>query len=618
MPAMRLALGLLLLALAAPAVAQAADTPTARTLSQDGPEGRYLMEGDWLFRLDAADRGVSRRYHRQRSTAGWTTVQVPHAWNVGDHSVASMNGSVGWYRKDFELPSAAAALDWAVRFESVNYRSRVWLNGRAVGSHAGAYLPFTVLLKGLKRRGVNRLVVRVDSRRTATDLPPGRISPRTRLPTGGWWNYGGILREVYLQRLTTLQIQSALVTPRLRCATCDATAVLQARVRNVSSGRRRATVSGTFGDQSVRLGTSSLRPGESARFRGSLTLRDPHLWSPRDPYLYPAAIEVRVGGRLVGRWNVHTGVRSVGVSGGRLTLNGRPVQLRGVGLHEDSASQGFAVDNTWRRWLLDRAKELGATMLRTHYPMHPYIHEVADREGLLIWSEIPVYAHKSSLIDDITPRAVAELRHNIETNGSHPSVLIWSIANELSSKPGPTQGTYIRRAARAARDLDPTRPVGLAVAGYPGAGCQARYRPLDVIGVNDYFGWYPGPQGSLFDRDKLSPYLDSLRGCYPNDALMVTEFGAEANRDGSVEDKGTYAFQQDFANFHLGVFATKPWLSGALYWAINEFRVRPEWDGGNPFPASPIHQKALLHYDGTPKPAWADVQRWYQATPQFP
>ena len=229
------------------------------------------------------------------------------------------------------------------------------------------------------------------------------------------------------------------------------------------------------------------------------------------------------------------------------------MQLRGVGLHEDTAAQGFAVDNAFRRWLVDRAKELGATMLRTHYPMHPYIHELADREGLLIWSEIPVYAHKSSLIDDITPRAIAELRDNIETNGSHPSVLIWSIANELSSKPGPDPGhLHPPRRARRARELDPTRPVGLAVAGYPGAGCQARYRPLDVIGVNDYFGWYPGPQGALFDRDKLSPYLDSLRRCYPNDALMVTEFGAEANRDGSVEDKGTYAFQQDFVELPPG------------------------------------------------------------------
>ena len=116
---------------------------------------------------DAADRGVRRRYYRQTSTAGWSSVAVPHAWNVGDHTVASMNGSVGWYRKDFELPDTSAALDWAVRFESVNYRARVWLNGREVGSHAGAYLPFTVPLDRLRR--INRLVVRVDSRRD--DVP---------------------------------------------------------------------------------------------------------------------------------------------------------------------------------------------------------------------------------------------------------------------------------------------------------------------------------------------------------------------------------------------------------------------------------------------------------------
>jgi beta-glucuronidase len=617
MRAMRLALALLILVFVVPAAAQAADTPTAKTLYTDGAEGRYLMEGKWLFRLDPSDRGVKGRYYRRRSTAGWTTVTVPHAWNVGDHSVASMNGSVGWYRKDFELPSASAALDWAVRFESVNYRATVWLNGRKVGANAGAYLPFSVLLNRVSRRGTNRLVIRVDSRRGPTDLPPGRISPRTNLPTGGWWNYGGILREVYLQRIDTMQMQSATVNPRLGCATCDSTVVMETRLRNVAGRARRATVTGTFGDRAVKLGTRTIRGGRTASFRGSFTLADPHLWSPRDPFLYPAAIEVRVGSRLVGRWTASSGVRSVKVSGGRLLLNDRAVSLRGVGVHEDNQAQGFAVDNTWRRWLVDRAKELGASMLRTHYPMHPYIHELADREGLLIWSEIPVYGHKSTYIDDITGRALKQLRRNIETNASHPSVLIWSIANELSSEPGATQGTYIRRATKLADQLDPTRAVGLAVAGYPAAGCQRRYGPLDVVGVNDYFGWYTGPSGSLFDRNKLSAYLDSLRSCYPNDAIMVTEFGAEANRAGSVEDKGTYAFQQDFVNYHLGVFASKPWLSGALYWALNEFRVRPEWDGGNPFPSSPIHQKALIHYDGTPKPAFADVQRWFTTTPQF-
>ena len=172
-------LGVLLLALAAPAAAQAADTPTARTLYEDGPEGRYLMEGDWLFRLDAADRGSAAATTARRARPAGARSRSRTPGTSATTRWRSMNGSVGWYRKDFELPDTSAALDWAVRFESVNYRARVWLNGREVGSHAGAYLPFTVPLQRPPAR-VNRLVVRVDSRRTATDLPPGARSARAR------------------------------------------------------------------------------------------------------------------------------------------------------------------------------------------------------------------------------------------------------------------------------------------------------------------------------------------------------------------------------------------------------------------------------------------------------
>ena len=138
-----------------------------------------------------------------------------------------------------------------------------------------------------------------------------------------------------------------------------------------------------------------------------------------------------------------------------------------------------------------------------------------------------------------------------------------------------------------------------------------------MLGLNDYFGWYPGPSGQIFDRTKLSGYLDAARNCYPDKALMVSEFGAEANRDGPIEEKGTWAFQQEWINYQLGVFATKPWLSGAIYWALNEFWVRPGWEGGNPRPTQPLHQKGLITYDGVKKPAWADVQRAFTTTPQF-
>jgi len=151
--------------------------------------------------------------------------------------------------------------------------------------------------------------------------------------------------------------------------------------------------------------------------------------------------------------------------------------------------------------------------------------------------------------------------------------------------------------------------------GYRTALCQApSYAPLQVIGINDYFGWYVGPGGQIFDRTQFPAYLDAVRACYPRQAIMISEFGAEANRDGPPEEKGTFAFQQDFVNFQLGVFAAKPWLSGAIYWALNEFWVRPGWDGGDPRPQPPVFQKGLITYDGQRKPAWSDVQRWYKAT----
>src|SRR5215217_7914684 len=558
MRSLRLPLAVLAALTLLPAAAQAADVPSAKTLYADGPSGRFLVDGQWLFRLDGADRGVGQHFERQTSTAGWSRVAVPNVWNVGDDSQASMRGSVGWYRKDFALPDKRAALEWAVRFESVNYRSRVFLNGREIGRNAGAYIPFTLRLKGLKRSGVNRLVVRVDSRRLPTDFPPSGLSS-TGNATGGWFNYGGIQREVYLQKLDTVQFNTVRVLPRLSCASCPATVDFTLALENVKSGSRRISAIAKYGSKRIGL-----------------------------------------GGRTVRTYGLKSGVRSIKVSRGRLYLNGRPVNLRGVGVHEDTRAQGSAVDNAFRERLVAEARAVGATMLRTHYPMHPYVHELADRLGLLIWSEIPVYAVKTTYLKRESVRALAakEMRRNVEANLNHPSVFTWSVGNELSPKPGPVQGEYIRRAAEIAKDIDPTRPTSIAFAGYPSAGCQTEYSPLDIVGVNEYYGWYPGPGGKLFDREGLGAYLDSVRRCYPRHAILVTEFGAEANREGPVEEKGTWAFQQDFVNYHLGVFATKSWLSGAVYWALNEFRVKPDWEGGNPRPQPPVHQKGLLTYDG--------------------
>jgi len=595
-------------------------TPQAVGAASWGPGERYGLGGSWLLRFDRGV-GLSRGFQSSTSTAGWSPVSVPSAWNATDQSKASMTGTVAWYRKDFELPPAAAASTWIVRFESVNNRVTAWLNGRPIGSHAGAFLPFELALPArvLKTHGANHLVLRVDSRRAASDLPKA----------GLWWNYGGILRTVYLERVDRVGFASVQVLPRLPCPTCDASIEFRVMLRNYSSAPQNVRLKSTYGGLAVDLGAAIVGAGATSTFIKQATLPKPQLWSPASPHLYDVTLDLALGPqaggaeewRPAGHYFLRSGVRSIGVSPhGTLLLNGQQLNFRGVGLIEDSKDLGAALNDSIDRRLIAEAKNLGATAIRSQYPLGEHLEELADENGLLLWSEIPVDKIPPRYLADrsFRDRAVAKLRENILTNSSHPSIIVWSIANELAPEPDAAQGAYISQAVSAAHALDPTRPVGLAVAAYPSAGCQAHYyAPLEVVGLNDYFGWYPGPVGDLKNRNGLSGYLDAMHACYRGKALLVTEFGAEANRPGPVAERGTYAFQQDFVKFHLNVFATKPWLGGAVYWALQEFRVRPGWGGGNPRPTPPIHAKGLISFSGTLKPAYYDVQKIYRATTQL-
>lgn len=616
----------LLLALAATtglaAPAQGADVPSNRTLYETGPSGRYLIDGQWLFRLDRQGRGLAGHYERQHTTAGWRNVVVPYSWNATDYSNASHIGTVAWYRKDFELPTASAAYKWVTRFESVNYRATVWLNGIEIGTNEGAFLPFELRLpsSALKRTGVNRLVVRVDNRRTPDDLPPAGLSRGRNQPTGGWWNYGGLLREVYLRRISHVDFSTVQVLPDLPCRTCDATVLVRTVVRNYDSIAQSVHVSGSFGKQAFDAGTLTISPDGFIVFTKRIKVVKPELWSPKSPHLYPVELAATVGGRVAQTWKAHSGIRSIKVVGGHLYLNGLPTNFRGFGLHEDSLLKGFAIDNDDRAKIVAAVQDLGGTLMRAHYPMHPELLELADQQGLLVWSEIPMYQVRSTAIKHPETRAkgVAMLSKNVLTNGNHPSIVVWSIANELNSQVKRPQASYIAAAVRTAHQLDPTRPVGQAVAGDPRLPCQKGFAPLDVIGINEYFSWYAGPDGATADPTLLSGFLDKVHRCYPKKAIVVTEFGAEANRDGPAEERGTYQYQQAFVKRQLALLAKKTFLSGALYWALQEFRVRPSWDGGNPRPNPPFHEKGLITLKWEKKPAYFDVQRIFHAVDQFP
>ncbi len=602
-----------------PAPTTLVTVPKGAPPSFEGQDGRRTIDGPWLLRLDPGDTGLAERLFAQTTIDGWSATTVPNAWNARDDSTASFTGSVAWYRKDFRLPSRARTLSWIARFESVNFRATVWLNGRKLGDHVGGYLPFEFDLSNVNRGGVNRLVARVDNRRPVNDLigAAGELP----IPPGGWWNYGGLLREVVLRPVDRVDIGTVQVEPSLPCVRCSATVTVRAGVRNLSHTSQQIHLTGRFGTLPIDFGMLTIAPRATATFTRALLVPKPKLWSPAHPNLYAVRLTAAVmrKGKAptpVAGYGLRTGIRSLTVTkSGQLVLNGDVVHFRGVAMHEDTATAGAAMDAATRARVMALVQDSGSTLLRAHYPLHPAMQELADREGVLIWSEIPVtYQLPEADLGRAAFRTLAmqQLRDDIIANRNHPSVTVWSVGNEMASVAGRNQAAYLRQAAALVRQLDPTRPVGLAFAGHPETPCQAAYEPIDVLGMNDYFGWYTGFGGNIADRDELSAFLDALRKCYPSKAVAVTEFGAEANRDGSSEEKGTYSFQEDFIRYHLGVFASKPWLTGSVYWALQEFRVRPFWGGGNPWGTPPFHTKGVVRLDFTQKPGYAalrDAQR---------
>jgi beta-glucuronidase len=583
---------------AAPAGAQTVTTPSPGGYYADGHTGRYLLDGPWLFRRSTSDR--------------WTQITVPNAWNATDESPASMRGSVGWYRKDFRLPRVPKGSSWIVRFESVNYRSTVYLNGHVLGKHEGGYIPFEFDLSHLKR-GTNTLLVRVDNHRNLNTLPVLKTLSNG-LPSGGWWNYGGILREVYLRHVNKVDLQEFLARPLLPCRGCAASVLLRATVRNMTAKRQKVIVRASVGPSRARLPSVILPPHGITEVATKVGIRRPRLWEPGSPNLYNVSAAALVGGRDGSGWSMEIGIRSIRVSrSGRVLLNGLPIMLRGASFHEEDVTVGAALTPDMRSQIWQELRGLDATFTRAHYPLHPWFLEQADRDGILVWDQVPMYQTPNSITEkkSIRSKGLRYLKALVARDENHPSVLTWSIGNEMPTRVGTGQQRYIREAAHVLHQIDPTRLRALDYSGYPSALPSSTYHVLDALGVNCYFGWYPGPGGQIDDRAELGPFLDQVHRYYPTKALFVTEFGAEANRDGPIDEKGTYNFQRQLVEDHLAVYDSKPFVNGALVWALRDFRVRPDWDGGNPKPQSPLNQKGLSDQSGKPKPAYAAVKRMF-------
>jgi hypothetical protein len=625
------------------AVALSALAFPSAALAQQAVPSEHTLSSGWQYRTQAAAPAPPQPAPPEETEPGaeaasrpltppgratqngdWRSAHVPSVFDT--RALPQLYpGTVRRYRVNFVGPPTPRGFSWLIRFDSVRRNAAVILNGRRIGRNVDPYTPFTVPARGLRPGRKNHLEVIVD----------GRKDPQ--LPEA-WWNWNGIVRPVHLIPAGPAHIEDLGTMSRVRCKgparNCGAELLIDGQLQRRSRGMISPSLDVRLRSPRGRLVERTFKlPRQRAKsryFKLSMRVPAPVLWSPDSPQLYRAVLTLRNGDRVMERERRHVGLRSVVVKHGHLYLNNRRIQLRGAAIHEDMPGSGAALTAADMDRIVSDLKELGANITRAHYLLNPGLLNRLDRAGIMVWSQSPIWqrdsARGTNLLRDPKQlaRALLTVRRTVTEARNHPAVLTHSVANELTFTPDqhPATRRFLLAARALAHKTDPTLPISVDIKGRAGFAEQFTYHPFDMLGLNQYFGWYRW----VADFSLLEPYIYELRDEYPAKAIVMTEFGSEGREElaGAAPDvKGGYAFQSFHAQRTLDVIDRSPVLSGAIYWTLREFEINPGWQGGAgrrppPYWPNTRHQKGLLTYDGAKKPAWYLVRDRYHATPLYP
>lgn len=569
----------------------------------------------WRYRADRDNRGRDRGWGRGRF--GGRVVGVPYSPNAkafgGAAGRRAYDGAVGWFAKDFDAPVAGL---YAVRFESAHHRATVFVDGEAVREHVGAYEPFSARVR--LDRGRHTIAVRVDWR-----------GPRRQANSGwarAWFNYGGLNRPVTLMRLGRSELGALAVRTRLRGGRRRARVDLSVRVRNRAAARsvrlRGAISRGGSTVKALDFGSARVGAGTSRALRTSVTIDAPALWSPAAPALYELRIDVPGEASLRRR----IGLREIGWSEARLQLNGEPLTLRGAALPPDARGRGDALRPADEERLVAGLRAAGANATRSQLPLSESMLARLDAAGILVWQEIGPWEPGGRWRFE-TPAQIAAARDRAlrvaEAAQASPSVLTWTLTNEVAGNGQPAQQEYVRRTARALRALDPTRPIAADLWGrvLPNRG-GGMFDSLDAIGVTDYIGWYEGLDlDAAAQAAKAGARLAKLRSLFPGKPLVVTELGAAGTARISGAAFGGLRHQASMLARRLRALRDEPGLGGVIVWNLRDYALRPDFRGGSVLDLRPqlrltpgLNEKGLFDFRGRAKPALAAVRRAYRQT----
>lgn len=562
------------------------------------------LDGLWNYVIDPFDIGRRKPRNRralwkdERAVPGgplveyeWDsspTIRIPGDWNSRVAELGFYDGPV-FFRRLFDAAPSSAGRQFIV-FEAVNYHATVWLNGAQIGTHEGGFTPFWLEVTGQLKAGQNLIVVRADSRHSNQSLPSVDFD---------WQNYGGITRSVWLVETAVTTIQDQFI--RLEGGRIVADIALDGPR---AGGQRVQLAVPRLGIDLAGITDAAGRVQLSARPR-SLTL-----WSPDNPVLYDVTVtagQERISERI--------GFRTITTRGRDLLLNGKPVFVRGIALHEEAfgATASRTVSDAQARALLQTAKDAGCNFVRlAHYPHGAAMSRLADEMGLLVWAEIPVYwediDYANPKVLELARTMMAEL---VLRDRNRASVVMWSVANETPRKPERT--AFLQRVIADVRALDPTRLLTAALDKNPDIGGvkdgdslirvdDPLGAALDVIAVNQYEAWYSSRTPDQIAQVSFENMFDK--------PMLFSEFGADAlyGHRGPRAERWTEDYQAWLFAETLKLVERTPGCVGCVPWLLKDFRSPRRWHGR--FQAN-WNRKGIVNEEGRRKLAFDVLKSFY-------
>ena len=508
------------------------------------------------------------------------SLKVPGDWNTQRERLFFYEGCV-WYKRNFRHEPHAGK-HTVLYFGAVNYEAVVYVNGKKVGTHEGGFTPFNYDITDVVVPGDNFLIVKVDNKRRANAVPTNIFD---------WWNYGGITRDVVLLEVDEVYVEDYSIS------------LFEKDSKKISmSVRLNRPQLGKQVEVSIPELKIKKKLMTDAEGCASLVVKaKPQLWSPESPKLYK--MDIVCGNDRI---SDEIGFRTIETSGKQILLNGKPIFLKGISIHEEKTNGGGRANGTEdAHLLLGYAKELGCNFVRlAHYPHNEWAVREAERMGVLVWSEIPCYWTIAWTDPKTYDNAARQLTDMIRRDHNRANVIIWSIANETPHSAERDQ--FLSRLAKHARSLDSTRLISMAMEVTSASNNVNTLKDnmnqyVDVISFNEYIGWYR----DVNDAAKMSwvvPY---------DKPVIISEFGGGALKGyhGAKNQRWTEEFQENLYRENTRMLDKIDGLAGTTPWILKDFRSpRRVLPGVQDY----YNRKGIFSDKGEKKLAFEVLKSWYE------